>query len=41
MPTSPSIKKFFGDVKGKRFFLTDGLDNAALKHLEAIQVLRT
>jgi len=35
------FKKFFGDVKGKRFFFTNGLDNAALKHLETIQVLRT
>lgn len=35
------FKKFFGDVKGKRFFFTNGLDSAALKHLETIQVLRT
>lgn len=35
------FKKFFGNVKGKRFFFTNGLDSAALKHLETIQVLRT
>lgn len=35
------FKKFFGDVKGKRFFFTNGLESAALKHLETIQVLRT
>ncbi|HGM5919365.1 TPA: hypothetical protein ACKP5X_001646 [Stenotrophomonas maltophilia] len=35
------FKRFFGDVKGKRFFFTNGLDKAALKHLETIQVFRT
>jgi hypothetical protein len=35
------FKKFFGDVQGKRFFFTNGLDSAALDHLETIQVLRT
>jgi hypothetical protein len=43
MPTSTvnRFKKFFGDVEGERFFYTNGLDNAALKHLETIQVLPT
>ncbi|MBH1680510.1 MULTISPECIES: hypothetical protein [Stenotrophomonas] len=39
--TANRLKKFFGDVKSKRFFFTNGLDNAALKHLGTIQVLRT
>ncbi len=37
--TVERFKKFFGDVRGKRFFFTDGLDAAALKHLEKIKVL--
>lgn len=36
-----SDQEFFGDVKGKRCLFTNGLDSAALKHIETIQVLRT
>lgn len=39
--TVERYKKFFGDVNGKRFFLKNGLDAAALRHLQAIKVLRT
>ena len=39
--TIDRYKKFFGDVKGKRFVFENGLDAAALRHLEKIKVLRT
>lgn len=38
--TIARFTKFFGDVAGSRFFFTDGLDRAAMQHLEEIQVLR-
>jgi hypothetical protein len=37
--TVERYKKFFGDVKGKRFVFKDGLDVNALRHLEKIKVL--
>ena len=39
--TIDRYKKFFGDVKGKRFAFKNGLDADALRHLEKIKVLRT
>lgn len=38
--TVERFTKFFGDVPGKRFFFTKGLDAKALQHLEKIKVLR-
>ncbi|TNF03805.1 MAG: hypothetical protein EP321_09010 [Sphingomonadales bacterium] len=38
--TIDRYKKFFGDVKGKRFFFRNGLDANALRHLKDIKVLR-
>ncbi|WP_313806308.1 hypothetical protein [Sphingobium sp.] len=38
--TIDRYKKFFGDVKGKRFFFRNGLDAKALLHLKDIKVLR-
>lgn len=38
--TVARFTKFFGDVPGKRFFFENGLDSAALTHLETIKVLR-
>ncbi len=37
--TIDRFKKFFGDVKGKRYFFENGLDTSALRHLETIKVL--
>ncbi len=38
--TVDRFSKFFGDVKGKRFFLRNGLDAEAMLHLRKINVLR-
>ncbi len=38
--TIDRYKKFFGDVKGKRFVFKNGLDSDALRHLKDIKVLR-
>jgi hypothetical protein len=38
--TVERFTKFFGDVPGKRFFFSKGLDAEALEHLEKIKVLR-
>lgn len=39
--TITRFTKFFGDVAGERFFFKNGLDSAALAHLESIQVLKS
>lgn len=39
--TIARFTKFFGDVAGKRFFFKNGIDSAALAHLEKIQVLKS
>ena len=39
--TITRFKKFFGDVPQERHFLTGGLDDYALAHLEKIQVLKS
>lgn len=38
--TIARFTKFFGDVAGERFFFKDGLDKAAIAHLEKVQVLK-
>lgn len=39
--TQERFLKFFGDKRGERFFFKYGLDDAALKHLTDIKVLRS
>lgn len=39
--TIARFTKFFGDVAGERFFFKNGIDSAALAHLEKIQVLKS
>jgi hypothetical protein len=39
--TIERFKKFFGDVPAKRFFFEEGLNAAAISHLENIKVLRS
>jgi hypothetical protein len=39
--TIARFTKFFGDVKGQRFFFKNGLDGSAIEHLTDIEVLKS